>query len=297
MPYNTSRRAFTLIELLVVIAIINLLMAITLPSLDVMRENVRRNQCRSNLSKLVLAVKAHEEAMGVLPSGTTNDAGPVRNIPVGQHIGWIARTLPFLEQTPLYDEINFEKSVYDTENRAVWLFQAPEVLVCPSNVQLKTPFSHYMACHDGVETAIDTANRGVFFLNSKLRSRDIADGNSYTIWLGEGQIPASSSLGWMSGTPGTLRNTAGKINSVQKHAVDWPMPFDGGGCFDATLLPYQGTEMPGQLFVGSFGSLHPYGANFALGDGNVRMLYVELDAKIYEQLGRRDDAGPLLLDE
>ncbi len=298
-PMVNSRNAFTLIELLCVILIINLVMAIMLPSLSAMRETVRRGQCQSNLSKIVLAVKGHEEAYGVLPSGTINDTGPIRNIPVGRHHGWIARVLPFLEQMPMYQAIDFDKSVYDTENQVAWLTPTGETLVCPSQIVTKSPLSTYMACHDGEETPIDTENRGVFFLNSTLRSKDISDGNSHTIWLGEGWADGNHSLGWISGTPGTIRNTGTPINERSECSTNWPMPFSEKGDFDAKILPYQEQryQMPAQLFVGGFGSLHPGGANFAMGDGSVRMLFTDLDDAVYRQLGRRDDAGPRRLDD
>lgn len=303
MPSKTIRKnnAFTLIELLVVILIISILMAILLPSLHGMRESSYRTQCQSNMSKILTALKNHEETLGVLPSGSRSidSDGPIRNIPVGDHIGWIPRILPFLEQTPLYKSIDFSKGVYDPENRVAWGANAPSIFFCTPERLGPSPHPNYMACYDGVETPIDAKNRGMFFLGSRLRSRDVLDGNSNTIWLGESSFAPNRmqegefcpSLGWMSGTPGTLRNTGTPINSPPVYAT-WPMPLDFYGFLNSDMLPYKGEEKPEQFHVGGFGSKHPGGANFALGDGQVRMLFDTIPLDIYRQLGRRDDAGP-----
>jgi prepilin-type processing-associated H-X9-DG protein len=45
------------------------------------------------------------------------------------------------------------------------------------------------------------------------------------------------------------------------------------------------------LAVGGFGSDHPGGANFAFGDGSVRMLSDDLDLKVLQQLANRRDGA------
>ncbi|MDR0610905.1 MAG: DUF1559 domain-containing protein, partial [Planctomycetaceae bacterium] len=246
--------AFTLIELLVVIAIINMLIAILLPAVLSVRETMRRGHCQNNLSKIVFATKMYEESFGVLPLGTVNETGrPIRNVPMGNHLGWIPRILPFLEQTALYNTIDFSKGVYDPANEQAWLSVTPEIFRCSSDSSgAGDSHSNYMACHGGSEIPIGTDNRGVFFLNGQLRSRDILDGNSYTVWFGEAmviptalwqkQFPSSgsfcTSLGWMSGTPGTIRNTGHKINA-QPFYVTWAMPFNKAGQINPAGFPYR----------------------------------------------------------
>lgn len=65
-----------------------------------------------------------------------------------------------------------------------------------------------------------------------------------------------------------------------------PMPgFPGMG-----IKPMKG--MPGDpLFVGGFGSNHPNGATFAIGDGSVRFLMQGTAAPVLSQLGHRGDGS------
>ena len=107
MRFVPNRRpgkpGFTLIELLVVIAIIAVLIALLLPAVQAAREAARRAQCVNNLKQIGLAVHIYVESRGVLPIGQ----GPE---PTGSYFGWssLAMILPNLEQTSVYNAINFD---------------------------------------------------------------------------------------------------------------------------------------------------------------------------------------------
>lgn len=112
---------FTLIELLVVIAIIAILTALLLPAVQQAREAARRTQCKNNLHQLGLAFMNYESSFGRLPAalylvgvkgGTINNIGEgAYDRPTGTETGnvhvWGEMLLPFLDQQPLYDSINF----------------------------------------------------------------------------------------------------------------------------------------------------------------------------------------------
>jgi prepilin-type N-terminal cleavage/methylation domain-containing protein len=53
------------------------------------------------------------------------------------------------------------------------------------------------------------------------------------------------------------------------------------------------TKIESNLYVGGFGSYHPYGVNFLFGDGAVHFTGIDIDLKLLEQLGNRAD-GKLL---
>src|ERR1700712_3995218 len=105
-PHLNPRRlgrvdGFTLIELLVVIAIISVLAGLLLPAVQAAREAARRSQCTNNLKQLALATHGYEDVWGSYPIGVQFTF----NSTTASH--WTAQ-LPFLEQQPLFNAINFD---------------------------------------------------------------------------------------------------------------------------------------------------------------------------------------------
>jgi prepilin-type N-terminal cleavage/methylation domain-containing protein/prepilin-type processing-associated H-X9-DG protein len=102
----SKRRGFTLIELLVVIAIIGVLIALLLPAVQSAREAARRSQCVNNLKQLALAVHNYAQQNGeTLPPHFVDDPWN-GNLNQGQSLH--ARILPFIEQMPTYNAINWD---------------------------------------------------------------------------------------------------------------------------------------------------------------------------------------------
>jgi len=60
---------FTLVELLVVIAIIGILVSMTIPSVQVVRELARKAACQNNMRNIVLAIQNYESQLRVYPPG------------------------------------------------------------------------------------------------------------------------------------------------------------------------------------------------------------------------------------
>jgi prepilin-type processing-associated H-X9-DG protein len=98
-----------LIELLVVIAIIAVLIALLLPAVQSAREAARRAQCTNNLKQIGLAIHNYHTAYDVFPMGDSFQPGGNSPTNYGLWESWSSQSLllGYLEQTPLYNAINF----------------------------------------------------------------------------------------------------------------------------------------------------------------------------------------------
>src|SRR5213080_4240479 len=109
------RTGFTLIELLVVIAIIAVLIALLLPAVQQAREAARRSQCKNNLKQLGIALHNYhdthrtfppEKVMQQLTNSLLECEAPTNSwdrVPGN----WEILLLPYLDQGPAYNQINF----------------------------------------------------------------------------------------------------------------------------------------------------------------------------------------------
>ncbi len=286
---------FTLVELLVVIAIIGVLIALMLPAVQAAREAGRRVQCTNNLCQLALAAQNYEAAHESLPPGVVNATGPIESVAQGQHINWLARILPQLELQNAYDRLDFAAGAYAPANAPLRNWGA-NVFLCPSDPDstrlAPLGVSNYAGCHHDVEAPIDADNHGVLFLNSSIGYRDMLDGSSQTILIGE-KLVTRLDLGWLSGTCATLRNTGSPINSSSTGllaAIDDGASVPGR---NGALAPTP--QVKPALVVGGFESHHPGGANFLFADGSARFIGQSVNQKTLQQLGHRAD-GQLLDD-
>ena len=112
---RAGRAGFTLIELLVVISIIGVLVALLLPAVQSAREAARRSQCVNNIRQIGLAIIQYETASKVLPLGATYQGPSDASSGCGygtnhgpREFGALAFILPYLEQTNIYNAINFQ---------------------------------------------------------------------------------------------------------------------------------------------------------------------------------------------
>ena len=128
-------RAFTLVELLVVIAIISMLIALLLPAVQAAREAARRMSCSNNLRQIGIAVHNYHDTFGSFPPAmkATNT--------VCQGFGWAALVLPFIEQSNLGSQIDFEGNIINTvdadmnpvSGNALLAATIIPTYLCPSN--------------------------------------------------------------------------------------------------------------------------------------------------------------------
>ena len=202
---RTRGRGFTLVEVLVVVAIVALLVALLLPAVQAAREAARRARCANNLKQLALAMQGYHDANGCFPPGGL----PSRRLYIPFNCGglgsWSAqsRMLPYLEQGPLSDAINFQVcNINDPITQAInstAVMARVGVFLCPSSPSpggtihdwdIEAPGNNYFASvgpslnYDG-ERSEGPAN-GVFMWGGRaIGVRDVLDGTSHSIAFGE----------------------------------------------------------------------------------------------------------------
>lgn len=126
-------------ELLVVIAIIGVLVGLLLPAVQAAREAARRMSCGNNCKQIGLAIHNYLDTYQHLPY--QNDLS--RDIRARTTVSWMTGILPFVEQSALYDQLDFN-TVTDGTNWHGSLNNPQAALVrdtvipgylCPSNPQ------------------------------------------------------------------------------------------------------------------------------------------------------------------
>ncbi|MGP0067529.1 MAG: DUF1559 domain-containing protein [Isosphaeraceae bacterium] len=208
-PRRRSRRGFTLIELLVVIAIIAVLIALLLPAVQSAREAARRIQCTNNLKQMGLAFMNYESSVGSFPPTTIlvpTPAGGVATWAFQSSWSAFARSLSYMEQSVLFNAINFDYTYSDPTNVTVETMTL-SFLYCPSD-----PGDHwddatmggtgdattsYGTCDGdwyvwsvnwGSSNSVGPMNRSLFGPNYARRIAMITDGTSNTLAASEGLI-------------------------------------------------------------------------------------------------------------
>jgi len=194
-----ARLGFTLIELLVVIAIIAILIALLLPAVQQAREAARRTQCRNNIKQIGLALHNYHDNFGLFPpSGIYRfvDNSPV--VPAGTtgapcNYSWIAMILPYMDQAPLYNSINFSAPLWGQQLGGEEISsKLIPMLLCPSDEGYgaanawKIGWTNY-AGSEGYDWHTRQGSRlnGIFQLITRVKIKDITDGTSNTVMVGE----------------------------------------------------------------------------------------------------------------
>lgn len=302
MPHSQQpqRRGFTIVELLVVIAIIAVLIALLLPAVQQAREAARRSACKNNLKQIALALHNYESSYRVFPPGYIHKFGPAGSaMQPANHAGlaWGAMILPQLEQTALYQQFNSRIPVWDVANLTP-REQRLSVFLCPSDPysdgtfvvrdDTSTPIERYAAASYAANwgPASDTVNlddtpvqsQGIFYRNSRTRVRDITDGLSNTLAIGErtnGPIPGSATAGGHA-----VFETA--WSAAVREITDLSDDHGHMVLFETQFRPNQ----PGGDDKG-LSAPHVGLCQFALCDGSVRAISENIDADLYNALGTR----------
>lgn len=196
-----GRQGFTLIELLVVIAIIAVLVAILLPAVQQAREAARSSQCKNNLKQIGVALHNYHETHGVFPQAQIR--GLVSGVERGNAFGWGAMILPMMDQSALYNRLDFSIGAAEGVNKTATEAATGGIpgAICPSDANrtkvrnvwggqpnvLNTPNSSYFGSTGAYDNWGDNTNlnlSGGFFVSDPISPTNLskfADGSSNTI--------------------------------------------------------------------------------------------------------------------
>jgi prepilin-type N-terminal cleavage/methylation domain-containing protein len=290
------RSGFTLIELLVVIAIIAILIALLLPAVQQAREAARRTQCRNNLKQIGLALHNYEDTHRIFPPGQRWLAfGGGTTNPIGRTgWGWSAFILPFMDQAPLYNRIDWNRSLSNSGDTSPAQLQNMEVartslpaFLCPSDIalphqnrtgapnigaiqnpgQATTSYCASVGGYAGFRVGGNmNRSNGVFNRESRTKIADVTDGMSNTIFIGEVSWGANVGTGHsqaqrLHGGVAPATGVAGATNGLMRTA-EFKMNPPPSACPTGNTV----------LCVQSFHSYHEGGAFFLFGDGSVKFL-------------------------
>lgn len=321
-----NRSGFTVIELLVVITIIGLLVAIFLPAVQSAREAARATECRNNLRQMGMGLHSFHATHNVFPSGTvsrlanpswTYTPGNTNSFPDEIGPGWslFALLLPFVEQDPLYQKSRLDLPIMAPENEStrrtsVSLYLCPsdtgprliDVTTCGSppqagNLPAKLTDAgvcSYVGSLGGGNSTDPNYGayenlpfNGVFHRNSRIGVKDITDGTSNTIGIGErdshfvetswvGVIPTQNPI--YRHSPGTL-------------CFNWRPPI-------TTVLVHARSGAPNApgSSPASFHALHRGGCNFLLMDGSTRVITDQIGLTTFRALCTRNNSEIISLE-
>jgi prepilin-type N-terminal cleavage/methylation domain-containing protein/prepilin-type processing-associated H-X9-DG protein len=322
MERSSRRSAFTLIELLVVIAIIGILIALLLPAVQKVRDAANRTKCQNNMKQMGLLLHNYHDTNGSFPSGVENPSE--RPTGTGVNFGyhpwwsWMALSMQYYEQDNLYKvadnfahgpgtdywpwgESGSQPNPALSTVVKLWSCPADSRTELASDVpdpnvgSIRVAFTEYLGVC-GIDDPRRFDKLGVFYENSKIRTAEVTDGLSNTLFVGERPPSADLDYGWWfagagwgtSGQDGTGDVLLGAREISYWRYIQGQNSGTPGSCQTAIKVGLQPGNLTDACDQAHFWSLHSGGANFLLGDGSARFVSYSLAQTTLEALCTRN---------
>ena len=192
----------SLVEILVVVAIVAALLALLIPAVMEARKAADRAGCVSHLQQVQIATASFHDTFNAYPAYFKVTGKQLGHGNAPHHYSVFAQILPYLDQTSLFNQINFQAELADDVS-AAWKvpddlhFQSPanctvmttglSVLFCSADPAsttdpLSPKGSNYRA-NFGISTGYGSSNQnqcGPFTFWTTASARDVVDGLSHT---------------------------------------------------------------------------------------------------------------------
>ena len=292
MSNFARRKAFTLIELLVVIAIIAILIALLVPAVQKVREAASRAQCINNLKQIGLALHNYYGVNKVFPPALQSAAGPY------QYVSWMAHILPYIDQVPLYEQIDaMEQSgnTYPWDNTNYPALGLPmHIYNCPSDARgpqavagpaqgLFVAFTAYLG-----NSGTNAQNRdGILFADSAVKFAHITDGASNTLLAGERPPSADFIFGWWFAGWGQAGDGSCDVVLGSSEITNFTYFSNAPTCTNGIVYPFQTGQAMNPCDQYHYWGFHPGGTNFLFVDGSARFVSYSIGNKILDALATR----------
>lgn len=319
----SQRSALTVVETLVAVAVISFLAALLLPAVQASRESGRRTQCLNNLRQIGVACSSHVSARGTFPPNLVQkDGDPKQRQVVSPHV----RLLPYLDQSSLYDRIDFNEVKMSlpgspptsTVDKALLSISIP-VFLCPSD-RFEPGANNYrvnmgIAPTNGVRlsppdmAALDRSRAGAFPWWGAIAPAAILDGLAQTALFSEKLVGGGNPAYF--DPPRDYFFSAAPINHLAEAEAlcaappslnpphdsycgrTWLTCGFSQTWYNHIFTPNSQTPDCGNAALGggpgaySARSLHPGGVNVLLADGSCRFVSESIDIQVWRAIGTR----------
>jgi prepilin-type N-terminal cleavage/methylation domain-containing protein len=298
---NRDRRAFTLVELLVVIAIIGVLIALMLPAIQHSRETARKAVCANNLKQIGLGMHSYLITQGAFPAGYVSKVH-VNHDDAGPGWSWGPALMRYMEDGQLADEVPLSQPIASAAGR-VRLKGVP-IFVCPSDDQfeplINIPEKRFntVLCQMAAANYVASAGTirptcmrcrdnfdGMYGRNRRIKARELQDGLSKTIAIGERASHWSRAALW-----GVVPESKIIDNQQPKLYAAGPAYVLGTTFHEGFNIESSDDMDHGTMgtLAEAFGSRHPGGAFFMFADAGVRFVWSDTDPSVMNTLATRD---------